>query len=298
MLRNIIPGSGLSTSPNFQSDTQSARRYDEFVRLSPLYQNLVQELIARVKITKGAKVLCLASGTGLDARAALEAGAESVVGLDRSLSMIAAAREASSPDTHLRFIQSDAAVIPFPNEHFDIILINAAGNYLLDNIYPLFVEIQRVLKPHGTFAFNCQLDEIETTHPEDPQRQLRRFVYLLGQMKGYPVKLSTKPSIEFISQVAQETGLTTLESAPVRITTTVEDMLHQLQLSQFYSPFMGSVPEDKRAELWRDTANTLKWKQVTADNYRYWQFFVFKKQAGSYAPAAEITTKRPQAALQ
>lgn len=268
-----------STSSNFQVATHFARQYDEFVRRSPLYQNLVQELMKRVSITKGDRVLCLASGTGLDARAASAAGADAVFGLDRSLSMIAAAREVSDMATNLHFVQADAAAIPYPKAHFDVVLINAAGNYLWENIYPLFVEVQRVLKPQGMFAFNCQLDELETMHAEDPQRQLRRLVYLLGRTRGYSVRLSTKPSVKFIFQLTQETGLTMVESASVRITTNLGDVLQQLQLPQFHEPFLGSVPEDKRDELLHDAANTLKLKEVIVDNYRYWHFFVFKKQA-------------------
>ncbi len=268
-----------STRPNFQVDKHFARQYDEFVRLSPLYRNLVQELMDRVRITKGDSVLCLASGTGLDARFASEAGADPVFGLDRSLPMVAAAREVNDVGANLHFVQADAAAIPFPKEHFDVVLINAAGNYLWDNIYPIFVEVQRVLKPEGIFAFNCQSYEIENIYSEDPQRQLRRFVYLLGWRRGYTVRLSAKPSVEFISQLAQATGLTMLESASVRMTTNIEDVLQQLQLPQFHMPFLGSVPEEKRDELLRETANTLKCHDVIVDNYRSWHYFVFKKPA-------------------
>lgn len=265
--------------PHFQVEKQFAQQYDEYVRLSPLYQNLVRELMARVSITKEASVLCLASGTGLDARAASAAGANPVFGLDSSQSMVAVAKEVGDVGANVHFVQADAAVIPFPNEHFDVVLINAAGNYLWDQLYPLFGEVQRVLKPQGMFAFNCQSDEIEHMHSEDPQRQLRRLVYLLGWMRGFPVRLSAKPSVQFIAQVAQATGLTILESASVRIATDAEDALQQLRLPQFHMPFLGSVPEDKRDELLREAANTLKLKDVSVDDYRCWHFFVFKKQA-------------------
>jgi ubiquinone/menaquinone biosynthesis C-methylase UbiE len=171
-----------SVRPSFHVHKQFAQQYDAFVRLSPLYRNLVQALLERIHITKGDRVLCLASGTGLDARAASEAGAAAVFGLDSSSSMVAVAREASDVGANVHFVQADAAVIPFPNEHFDRVLINAAGNYLWDNLYPLFAEVQRVLKPQGQFAFNCQSDEIEQMHSDDPQRQLRRLVYLHGWM--------------------------------------------------------------------------------------------------------------------
>src|SRR3954451_23445433 len=122
----------------------------------------------------------MAAGTGLDARAGGQAGADTVFGLDRSPAMGAVARQMSDVAANVHFIQADAAAIPFPNEHFDVVLINAAGNYLWDNIYSLFADVQRVLKPNGVFAFNCQSDEIEDTYSADPQRQLRRMVYLQG----------------------------------------------------------------------------------------------------------------------
>jgi ubiquinone/menaquinone biosynthesis C-methylase UbiE len=266
-----------SIRPQFHVDNHFARQYDAFVRLSPLYRNLVQELIERVRIRKGDSVLCMAAGTGLDARAAAEAGADVVFGLDRSQSMLAVARETSDVAANVHFIQADAAAIPFPNAHFDVVLINAAGNYLWDNIYSLFADVQRVLRPHGIFAFNCQSDEIESTHSADPQRQLRRSAYLQGWMRGYAVRLSAKPSVEFIAQVAQATGLIMSEAESVQIATNVDDVLQQLLLPQFHGPFLGNVPEDKRAELLRDAATALKCQEAMIDMYRSWYFFVFKK---------------------
>jgi len=248
-----------SVRPRFHVQKQFAQQYDTFVRLSPLYRNLVHALLERIQITKGDKVLCLACGTGLDARAASQAGAAAVFGLDSSASMVAVAREVSDVGANVHFVQADAAIIPFPKEHFDRVLINAAGNYLWDNLYPLFVEVQRVLKPQGTFAFNCQSDEIEQLHSEDPQRQLRRLVYLHGWMSGYRVRLSAKPSVAFISQLAQATGLTMLESTSMQIPTTTEDVFQQLRLPQFHEPFLGNVPDDKRDALLLDAVSRLQW---------------------------------------
>ena len=266
-----------SVRPRFHVQKQFAQQYDTFVRLSPLYRNLVHALLERIQITKGDKVLCLASGTGLDARAASQAGAAAVFGLDSSASMVAVAREVSDVGANVHFVQADAAIIPFPKEHFDRVLINAAGNYLWDNLYPLFAEVHRVLKPQGKFAFNCQSDEIEQLHSEDPQRQLRRLVYVHGWMSGYRVRLSAKPSVAFISQLAQATGLTMLESTSMHIPTTTEDVFQQLRLPQFHEPFLGNVPDDKRDALLLDAVSRLQLKEVTVDNHRSWHFFVFKK---------------------
>src|SRR5689334_22338110 len=65
---------GRSPRPSFHGHLEEAQQYDAYVRGSPLYQNLVRELLARAGIRQGNTVLCLACGTGLDARAALEAG--------------------------------------------------------------------------------------------------------------------------------------------------------------------------------------------------------------------------------
>lgn len=266
-----------SVRPSFHIDKQFAQQYDEYVRVSPLYRNLVQVLLERAHITKEDRVLCLASGTGLDARAASQAGAASVFGLDSSPSMVAVAREARDVGANVHFVQADAAVIPFPKEYFDKVVINAAGNYLWDQIYPLFVEVQRVLRPHGLFAFNCQSDEIEDIYSEDPQRQLRRIAYMRGWKGGYRVRLSAKPSITFLSQLAQDTGLTLLNSDSVKVPTTIEDVLQQLRLPQFHVPFLGSIPEDKRDAVLLDAATRLQLKEVMVDSYRSWHFFVFKK---------------------
>jgi len=77
--------------------------------------------------------------------------------------------------------------------------------------------------------------------------------------------------------LAQDTGLTLLESDSVRVPTTIEDALQQLRLPQFHAPFLDSIPEDKRDALLLDAANTLQLKEVIVDSFRSWHFFVFKK---------------------
>ena len=99
-------------------------------------------------------------------------------------------------------------------------------------------------------------------------------------MSGFQIRLSAKPSVAFIAQLACETGLTLVDAAPMRIPTTTEDVLHQLQLPQFHEPFLGNVPEDKRDALLLDATNTLTSKHMMVDNYRSWHFFVLKKQGG------------------
>lgn len=264
-----------SPRPTFQVDEQAAQQYDEYVQQSLLYQTMVRELLARVPIQKGDQVLCLAAGTGLDAQAVLAAGAGAVFGLDRSWSMSKVAHTSKPTESPLHFVQADAAVIPFADASFDVVLINAAGNYLWETIYPLLVEVRRVLRPHGVFAFNCQLDELETTHVADPQRQIRRFAYLLGQAQGYRVRLSAKPSIQFLVQVAQAAGLALRESTTVQLPTTLDDVLQQLGLPQFYEPFLGKLSPTERNALLRDTLQTLETLGSKLDNYRCWHFFVF-----------------------
>jgi hypothetical protein len=91
--------------------------------------------------------------------------------------------------------------------------------------------------------------------------------------------LSAKPSVEFIEQVAQATSLTMTEAESVKVTTNIDDVLQQLLLPQFHGPFLGNVPEDKRADLLHDAATVLKCQEAMSDAYRCWHFFVFKKHA-------------------
>lgn len=100
------------------------------------------------------RVLDVATGTGDLALALRAAGADSVVGLDVSAPMLAAARrKESSADGQdlIVWIEGDAMALPFPDASFDAVTVG----FGLRNMpsYPgALGEMARVLRPDGTLV--------------------------------------------------------------------------------------------------------------------------------------------------
>ena len=103
------------------------------------------EALVRNGLTRGMKLLDLASGTGGVARAAtsvLDIG--DIACLDPSLGMLLAGRERK----RLRLTQGPAELIPFRSESFDFLSIGFAMRHFAD-LAVVFEECRRVLRPGG-----------------------------------------------------------------------------------------------------------------------------------------------------
>ena len=72
---------------------------------------------------------------------------DGIVGCDISFGMLNCARDKGS-----RYVQSDASVLPFSNSIFDLVVSNAAYQWVRD-LKTAFSEVKRVLKPAGKFYF-------------------------------------------------------------------------------------------------------------------------------------------------
>jgi len=103
-----------------------------------------REAVVRNGLQPGMKMLDVASGTGVVARAALEATKNDVgiVALDPSIGMLRAGR---SP---LRRVQAKAESLPMASEQFDFLTIGFALRHFAD-LRGVFEECRRVLKPGG-----------------------------------------------------------------------------------------------------------------------------------------------------
>ena len=118
-----------------------------------------------VLIRPGARVLDLCCGTG-DMTAALlaerpslpEERAEPVTGLDFSAEMLQRARH-KFPSANVRWMESDAMHLPFPDASFDLVTA-AFGFRNLSNYAAGLTEIHRVLRPGG------QIGILEANQPE------------------------------------------------------------------------------------------------------------------------------------
>jgi demethylmenaquinone methyltransferase/2-methoxy-6-polyprenyl-1,4-benzoquinol methylase len=105
-------------------------------------------LVSRLTEPAGARVLDVATGTGLVASELLARG-YAVTGVDQSAGMLATARERLGSAVDLR--EARAEDLPFPDASFDALTFTYLLRYVDDPAATL-VELARVVRPGGTIA--------------------------------------------------------------------------------------------------------------------------------------------------
>lgn len=139
----------MSTTERFQISSEAAEAYEaQFV--PALFAPWAESLVEAAVIAPGQRVLDVACGTGVVARAAAErmGGEGEIVGLDLNEAMLAVAQRIR-PD--LRWRQGDAEQLPFPDGSFDVVLCQAALMFFPDAAQALH-EMARVVTAEGTVA--------------------------------------------------------------------------------------------------------------------------------------------------
>jgi demethylmenaquinone methyltransferase / 2-methoxy-6-polyprenyl-1,4-benzoquinol methylase len=116
-----------------------------------------REALVRAGLKPGMRMLDIATGTGVVARAAAEVtnDGEGIVGLDPSIGMIAAGRAKRI----FRNVQARSEQLPFADRSFDLITIGFAMRHFAD-LDRVFAECVRVLRPGGRILI------LEITTPE------------------------------------------------------------------------------------------------------------------------------------
>lgn len=139
-----------------------------------------REAVKRVGLVPGMKLLDLASGTGVVARAATEVTKDprSIVGMDASFGMLHAGRTSSAK------VQGAAESLPVRDAHFDRITIGFALRHF-DDLTQVFRECRRVLRPGGKLLI------LEITAPES--RIARAFLgAYMGHVTPAIIRLRTR----------------------------------------------------------------------------------------------------------
>jgi SAM-dependent methyltransferase len=109
-----------------------------------IYDRLAEHLVARCPVPiAGAAVLDIGAGTGAASRAAIRAGAASVVAVDVAPGMLAVDRDERPPP-----VVADATRLPFPHARFTVAVAAFSLNHLADPAAGL-VEAGRVVEPGG-----------------------------------------------------------------------------------------------------------------------------------------------------
>jgi demethylmenaquinone methyltransferase/2-methoxy-6-polyprenyl-1,4-benzoquinol methylase len=133
------------------------RRYDLLSAVLSLGQDprWRRAMVASVGAAPDDRVLDVATGTGLVARALVESYGCAVVGLDQSRDMLAGARRAlaKTPDLgrRIELVQGEAERLPFADGEFDHLTFTYLLRYVDDPAATL-VELARVVRPGGRIA--------------------------------------------------------------------------------------------------------------------------------------------------
>jgi demethylmenaquinone methyltransferase/2-methoxy-6-polyprenyl-1,4-benzoquinol methylase len=130
-----------------------------------------REALERAGLKKGERLLDLAAGTGVVARAAktITGDANAIVAVDPSIGMLVAGR------TKARFqlVEAGGEQIPFRDESFDMISIGFAMRHFAD-LDGVFRECRRVLRPGGRMLI------LEITAPESRTARVFLGAYMGG----------------------------------------------------------------------------------------------------------------------
>ena len=136
----------MSDASTGQVNTDAARVYDEFF-LPALFAQWPPRIVARSGMSRAERVLDVACGTGVLARAAAEAvgSGGSVVGVDINEGMLAVASQ-KAPNIDWR--NAPAESLPFANATFDRVVSQFGLMFFQDQVAAAG-EMLRVLRPGG-----------------------------------------------------------------------------------------------------------------------------------------------------
>lgn len=132
-----------------------AKAYDLLLWLLSLGRERTfrERVLRRAQLKPGERVLDIGCGTGTMALLAKRqvGPAGEVCGIDASPAMIARARQKSrSAGTEIRFSNAVVESLPFPNDHFDVVLSTVMLHHLPSRVRTQCAqEVQRVLRPGG-----------------------------------------------------------------------------------------------------------------------------------------------------
>ena len=139
----------VSSVEKFQLSVDAAEAY-EAAFVPALFADWAPALVDAAGVRSSQAVLDVACGTGIVAREVADrlGGMGRVVGLDLNEAMLIVARRLRP---EIKWVQGDAAALPFDGEAFDVVLCQAALMFFPDPALALR-EMGRVVRPNGIVA--------------------------------------------------------------------------------------------------------------------------------------------------
>jgi ubiquinone/menaquinone biosynthesis C-methylase UbiE len=145
-----VPMASGRQQGGWQLEEDSADAYERYL-VPAIFASMAERLVELADVNAGERVLDVACGTGIVARAAARRVGSSgqVVGIDVNEGMLAVARRVSSSlRPAIDWRQGDAAALPLADGGFDAVLCEQAFQFFPDRPKVLR-EMRRVLVPRG-----------------------------------------------------------------------------------------------------------------------------------------------------
>lgn len=240
-----------TTALGWQLQGNAADAYEAYL-VPAIFEPMARRLVAEADVAPGDRVLDVACGTGIVARAsAARVGATgSVTGVDINPDMLATADRASADVTpRIDWQQADAAALPFDDDTFDVTLCEEAVQFFTDRVAVLR-ELRRVTRPGNRVAFSV-LRSLE----HNPVYGI--FARALGehaggdaeQMMGSPFALGDR---EALRAAARQAGLTDIRIriavGEERFPSVPEFVRREAASSPLAGP-LGALDDDRRGAL-------------------------------------------------
>jgi ubiquinone/menaquinone biosynthesis C-methylase UbiE len=146
----------MSADNSFQLSTSAAEKY-ESQKVPSVFAPLAEATLAAVLLPEGARVIEVASGTGIVSRLISERlpGEGRIVCTDLNPAMIEVARKMMPPSRHkVEWFACDVIDLPFADGEFDIAICQQGLQFFPDKPKAL-AEIRRVLVPGGRLILTC-----------------------------------------------------------------------------------------------------------------------------------------------
>jgi len=181
--------------------------YDARARLRT---KIIAGLLRRSGVLQNARVLDLGVGTGLVWEHVGQPSGSSVVGVDRSLAMLARARSRSG--ARIRVVQADFEQLPFSGRSFDVLVMTFSAHHVRDLAKTLH-RASKVLHQNGRLVL---IDYSGETQLQVAGMVMRCYALLRADPEAVHVARSAPPpfvpcSEEHLIAAAYEAGFTVSE---------------------------------------------------------------------------------------
>ena len=141
-----------------------------------LWNSFLNSFMSIVELHPGERTLDVCGGTNAVGIALLKREPSlEVHAMDRSAAMQEVGKQrAEALGFHIGSTIGDVHVLPFPDNHFDVVTLQYASRHL--RVREVFTEIHRVLKPGGRF-YHCDM-----LRPANPIVKTLYYAYLRGSL--------------------------------------------------------------------------------------------------------------------